>query len=270
MSQSISNLSAPQQFAATQQEVPTDLIPIPSNGLVYPVGSPVANAETIAIRSMTAKDEDILTSRALLKNGKALTTLVSSCIVNKEINAGALLAGDRNAVLIGLRITGYGAGYEISLACPECMEKSKMTVDLSTLPVKRIPEGVAPIAPNTNEFEFTLPSNGKRVTFKLMTGDDEQEMLTGIERSRKAGIAEELVTTRLKHQIISLGGETDKTKLSQLIRNLPARDSRALRQYIDKVSPGVEMTTTFVCPACDFMDKEVEVPLGTDFFWPKT
>lgn len=114
MAESISNMS-PQQFVAkqpaAQEQVPTDLVPLPSNGVTYPLGSIMANTESVAIRSMTARDEDILTSRALLKNGKAITTLLGNCIVNKNIDPGSLLAGDRNAILIGIRITEIGRAH---------------------------------------------------------------------------------------------------------------------------------------------------------------
>ena len=43
---------------------------------------------------MLARDEDILTSRALLKQGKAIGTLLKSCLVNKSIDADEMLVGD--------------------------------------------------------------------------------------------------------------------------------------------------------------------------------
>ena len=82
----------PQQ-QTQQDQVPTDRVPLPSNGIVYPPNSSVCNADAVEIRSMTAREEDILTSRALLKSGKAITTLLANCIVDKSIVPGSLLAG---------------------------------------------------------------------------------------------------------------------------------------------------------------------------------
>ena len=48
-------------------EIPTESIPLPSNGTVYPGESSLAGKETLDIKSMTAKEEDILTSRTLIK-----------------------------------------------------------------------------------------------------------------------------------------------------------------------------------------------------------
>lgn len=247
---------------------PTEVVPLPSKGKIYPPESPIHMAETVEIRSMTARDEDILTSRALLKQGKAIDTLLRSCMTNKSIDAGQMVSGDRNAVLIAVRITGYGPEYQVTVECPKCDEKTKHEFNLAQLPIK--PLGADPVAPGQNLFNFLLPVSQKEVTFKLMTGGDEREISTTLERARKAagvGGIESPVTTRLLFQVISIGGENDRSKLAQIIRNLPAKDSKELRNYIDKISPGVDMTQTFACPQCG-EESEVDVPMGTEFFWP--
>ena len=50
---------------------PTELVDLPSNG-AYPAGHPLCGKDTIEIKFMTAKDEDILTSQTLLKKGLLL------------------------------------------------------------------------------------------------------------------------------------------------------------------------------------------------------
>jgi rubredoxin len=267
MPESISNISAPQQFVGPQDPIPTDLIPLPSEGKVYPPGTPLAGLTSLTIRSMTAREEDILTSRALLRSGKIVSALLRSCITDKTIDVDNMLVGDRNAALIGIRITGYGAEYPIKITCPGCMTESQQEIDLGNLPLRRFPDDVT-VTPGVNEFSVMLPVSKKRATFKLLTGVEEIELMQLMERGRKAGGAEELVTTRLKTQVISLGDEKDPQKLSNMIRNLPARDSRELRKAIEHTTPGVDLKTKFTCPNCGHQG-EVEVPLGTDFFWPE-
>ena len=268
MSEKVS-LSTTVQSSETSSVVPTDTVPLPSRGVVYPKDFPLHQCESIDIRSMTAVEEDILTSRALMKNGRVVSALLKSCIVDKKIDVDKMLVGDRNAALIAIRITGYGPEYKVSVPCPECGEKSIQNIDLSRLPIKRLPENVSPIHLGSNEFEIALPFWKKKVIFKLFTGEAEKDLIQTLESSRKLGIQEELVTTRLKSQIVSIDGERDLGKLATIIRSFPARDSRFLRNYIDKMTPGVDLIFKFVCPLCDFEDGEVEVPLGTEFFWPK-
>ena len=53
-------------------EIPVESVPLPSRGICYSEENPLSMAETVDIRSMTAKDEDILTSRALIKKGTVI------------------------------------------------------------------------------------------------------------------------------------------------------------------------------------------------------
>ena len=169
-----------------QPVVPTDAVPLPSKGIVYPQQSPLHMAEIVEIRSMTAHDEDILTSRALLKQGKAISTLLRSCLVNKLIDPDDMLVGDRNAVLIAIRVTGYGADYEAEVVCPRCDENSKHVFDLSRLEIK--PLSAAPVEPGRNEFEFELPKTKRKIRFKLQTGgDDSSGDTTGWDPSDSGG-----------------------------------------------------------------------------------
>lgn len=245
---------------------PTAAVPLPSKGRVYPESSPLAGAEFLEIRAMTAKDEDILTSRALLKSGRVIDSLLRSCVVDRSIDVDGMLAGDRNAALIAVRITGYGQSYKVKVECPACEAKVDHEFDLARLPVK--PLGADPVKPGTNEFTFDLPVCRKQAVFKLSTGNDERELSTILERTKKAGGAESLVTTRLLHQLVSIGGEQDRGKLSNIVRNLPAQDSRKLRAYMSEIAPDVDMRQTFACTACS-EESEVVVPMGTEFFWPE-
>lgn len=246
-------------------EVPSDVIPLPSRGKVYPAGSPLCNLESLEIRAMTARDEDILTSRALLKQGKAIDALLRSCIVDKTIDVDSMLTGDRNAALVGIRMTGYGAEYKVKTACSKCDAVSPYEFDLSQIPLKMLEAD--PIEPLSNSFMFKLPMSKKTVVFRLSTGADERRVADDLEMMRKRGGTDSMVTTRLHSQIISIDGETDRTKLMSLVQTMPARDSRDLRKHIDNVSPGITMRQEVTCPECD-ESSEVDVPMGTEFFWP--
>ena len=256
----------PPQPGDVGYQPPAAIVPLPSLGKVYPAGSPLAGAETFLVRAMTARDEDILTSRSLLKAGKAIPALLRSCIVDRSVNVDEMLAGDRNAALIAIRVTGYGQQYKVSVDCPKCDAKVDHEFDLATLPIKRL--GAEPLQPGVNEFSFRLSICQKDAVFKLLTGNDERELTTSIERAAKMNTGGDgAITTRLLQHLVSIGGEKDRNKLAAIVRNMPARDSRALRTHIENISPGVEMRQTFSCTACG-EESEVEVPMGIEFFWP--
>lgn len=249
-------------------DIPVELVPLPSAGKVYSPDSSLASTDMVEIRAMTAREEDILTSRALLKKGTAVTELIRSCLVDKSIDVQDMLVGDRNALMVAIRITGYGAEYNAELNCEECNAKTSRTFNLGELPIRRLE--IEPVEPNTNLFEFTLPVSKKNVRFKFLTGRDEDDMGALAEKQKKHGLGNEsTVTTGLLYTIVSVDGITDRSKISNFIRMMPARDSLALRSYIRDNEPGIVMKQDAACSVCG-TGEEVDMPIGVTFLWPST
>lgn len=252
---------------AAGYQIPVDSVTLPSKGILYPVGHALCNEESVEIKCMTAREEDLLTSRALIKNGTVLSKLLSACMVSMSVEPLDMLAGDRNAVLIAIRVTGYGADYSVKITCPDCSEDHDHTFSLGNLRIKTLPE--LPMQPNVNAFEFTLPMSDMHVEFKLLTGRDEQELSKAQERQKKmlGTQVENNVTGRLLACILAVDGDRDRGKIASIVKNMRAGDARALRNFMDKIEPGVDMKQFAKCPHCG-EDSEVEVPLGLNFFWP--
>lgn len=249
--------------------VPVEQIPLPSGGLIYPAGSSLHGKTSLQIKAMTAQEEDILMSRALWKEGTVTSRLIESCLIDKTINPSDMLSGDRNALLVAIRITGYGANYRAGASCTACGKNDTYEFDLAGLEIKRLEHN--PIAPGTNEFEFILPVSKKRVTFKLTTIRDEEEEKIIKERMQKLfpGAKEEgAVTGMLEKQVVSIDGKTDRSSISAFIKMMPAADSRALRTHIISVEPGLNMQVGFSCNHCD-AESKVALPMGAAFFWPE-
>ena len=247
-------------------DIPVETMPLPSNGLVYPTDTTLYGRETVDIRAMTAREEDILTSKAYLKKGTVITELIKSCLVDKSIDPRDLLTGDRNALMVAIRITGYGAEYDAEIECPECSTKAPHRFDLGALPLKRLE--IAPTSPGQNLFEFLLPVSKKLVKFRFLTGRDEEEIVATSEKQKKLGLSSDsTVTTSLLYSIVSIDGVEDRAKISSFVRMMPARDSLALRNYIKDNEPGIIMKQETSCPACSHSE-EVTMPLGVSFLWP--
>ena len=147
-----------------------------------------------------------------------------------------------------------------------CSERSKQTFQLAELPIKRL--DVPPVAEGANVFEFTLPVTKHTVRYKFLTGKDEEDIMVMQERKKKSGMTgDNLITTRLQYCLVSVNGIDDKGKVHAFIRNMPARDSLALRKHIDREEPGIDMKSWMDCPSC-LETSEVRLPLGASFFWP--
>ena len=262
------NTQIPPQLAAMQAQldVPSETVPLPSLGLLYPVGHPLHACDTVDIRSMTTREEDILTSRALIKKGTVINELIKSCLIDKRIDPLDLVAGDRNALMVAIRITGYGIEYEAKSECSACEAEVDRAFDLAQLPIKSLE--IEPVGVGLNEFQFRLPRSGKLVTFRFLNGRDELEMSQTTEKTKKLGAqTDNLVTMNLIRTIVSVDGNTDRTAIANFIRTMPALDSSKLREYVKNSEPGVLMKQEFTCPMCGHTE-EVPMPMGVKFLWP--
>ena len=61
---------------------PTEVIDLPSKGLVYPESS-LLSSGTIELKYMSAREEDILTNQNYLEKGIVIDKLLQSLIVSK-------------------------------------------------------------------------------------------------------------------------------------------------------------------------------------------
>jgi hypothetical protein len=68
-----------------------------------------------------------------LKKGIAIERFLDNIIIDKEVKASSLLVGDRNAIIIAARISGYGADYSTSVTCPACSNTSTYNFDLNNV-----------------------------------------------------------------------------------------------------------------------------------------
>ena len=249
--------------------VPTEFVELPSEGKFYPEGHPLRGHDSIEIRQMTAKEEDLLTSRTLLKKGVALDRVIQNLIVDKSINAASLLVGDRNALIVAIRKSGYGAEYSTKVTCPSCATTQEYLFDLNELEVKSSSDlSEANISNNEDgTFQLTLPITGAEISFRLLTGYDEKNFAKAAENDRKRKLEEKNVTRQLKNIVVSVNGDNSPQAIQYLVNNVPSMDSRHLRLAYELAAPNVDMTHHFECAECDY-EQHLEVPLTADFFWP--
>ena len=273
MPESASGIPAPAAEAQPTQfnwSAPTEIVPLPSKGRFYPPTHPLHNAETVEIKYMTAKEEDILTSQSLLKEGLAVDRALQSLIIDTNVRVTDLLVGDKNALVIASRITGYGEEYETSVNCPQCSATTRHTFDLSELDSvdfeSSMQEHGITISEN-NTFTITLPFSKLTVECRLLTGKDENKMFKNAQRNSKKKESS-VFTDQLRSIIVSINGSSNALEVGSLVNELPARDARYLRTVFGSVSPNIDMSQHFECSECDYA-ADMEVPLTADFLWPR-
>ena len=105
----------------SEHKFPTEIIDLPSKGLLYPKDSSLADGK-IEIKYMTTKEEDILMSDNLIKKGVVVDKLLDNLIVTKGVKQEDLVLGDKNAVLVAARILAYGPDYTVEIPNPSDIE----------------------------------------------------------------------------------------------------------------------------------------------------
>ncbi len=243
--------------------VPTEFVDLPSRGLFYPPSHPLHNKQSIEIKHMTAKEEDILTSEALIKKGIVLDRLIQSLIMDKNIDASSLLVCDRNAIFIAARATAYGSDYEATVGCPVCGKRHDIVHDLGTFSFEdpALSEGVE--ITTRGSCRVVLPRSGKKVEFRLMTGYDEK---ANSNSDKNAQVGSQ-VTEQLKSLILTVDDNQDIALVNAFATNMPAFDSRFLRKAIRQATPNTDLKFQLHCDECE-NESVVEVPIGVKFFWP--
>jgi hypothetical protein len=243
---------------------PTEVIDLPSKGLIYPESSPLSSG-TIELKYMSAKEEDILTNQNFIQKGIVIDKLLQSMIVDKKIDYNELILGDKNAILVAARILGYGAEYEVEIT-DKYGKKIPTKINLSQLENKSIKEEL--FTKGKNSFDFILPQSKVNVTFKLLNHKDEMEIEKEIQGLKKAFPNESFdITTRLKHQIISINGDSSAEKVRYFVDNMLLTDSRALRKYIAEIMPDLDMTFSYEDSKGDIVEG-VSIPMNINFLWP--
>ena len=145
-----------------------DLIPLPSGGEPY-----VNKLAKIPVGYLTAYDENIIVSPNLYKDGTFLDYLLKAKILNPAIDAGDLLPGDRDAVILWLRATGYGNEFPVTVTDDETGREFSAIIDLSKIAYKEFNLK----ADENGWFDYTLPVTKDEIKFNFLTHNEQNEII---------------------------------------------------------------------------------------------
>jgi len=244
-------------------------VDLPTRGRFYPEGHPLHGQEQVEIRFMTAKDEDILSSKTLLKKGLAIERFLQNILIDKSVDINTLYIGDKNAILVASRITGYGAEYTTRTTCPACTTTADYKFDISGMNVYDGDDwDDYDIRVQGENFIVTVPTSKVEVEVRLLSSRDEQYLSKLTENKKKKGFPEAALTDQMKLLTVSVNGHSDQKSISTFVDAMPARDSMYLRKAYEKIIPNIDLKRPFSCSACGF-EQEVTLPFTADFFWPK-
>ena len=231
-----------------------DIIDLPSEGIFYN-----NKCSRVKVYHLTLADEEIMMSPNLLNSGEMLDKLLERKVTMVDENSpfihpSKMLIGDRLALFIFLRVT-MDNYYKI------IVDGMPYEFDLSTLKVKNIQA-----KPNEKgEFDFVLPKSKSRLTFRLMTGEDEKEIrLYQLKTNNILPINKAL---RLEKLITSVDGDVDKMNIAIFVKQMNIMDANKLLKYMDEVTPSIDLNIEIISPANGRTVKQM-LELTGEFFFP--
>lgn len=255
----------PKETPKSNFDFPTEIVKLPSKGLVYPPESPLSKGE-VEVKYMTAKEEDILSTQSYLTNGLIMDKICESVIVTPGVKYEDMLVGDRNAIVIAARMYGYGPEYKTSIVSPEG-KTIPLTVDLSTIGHTKFDESM--VIKGQNLFEFKLPASGRTIKFKLQTVGDQKKInadIAGLKKHNRMA-PEANLTTRLRFMIQEVDGRSDSSTINKFVQNMLALDTRALREHIQKIQPDIDLMQDVEDPDTGEIFRS-SIRIGLDIFYP--
>lgn len=198
-------------------EAAFDVIPLPSKGEGYK--DKIAKA---SVAYLTAYDENMIVSPNLYRDNLIIDYLIQEKLLSKEIDPMDLLEGDREAIILFLRASGYGNEYPISVTDEETGKEFETTVDLSTLKYKEFN-----LKGDSNGwFEYELPVSKKMIKFRFPTHRDTL-ILEKMQKAEEPRLAKEAISNYVSSLDAFLESDKEienekKIKIRKAIRTIEA------------------------------------------------
>jgi hypothetical protein len=230
----------------------------------------------IDIRGFKAKEAGLLADRVGMRSGASYTSILAACSLSVAdcgpyklapgggVHWGQAIVADRFYALLRIRAATYGEDYWFNVQCDNeaCREPIEWELRLCDLPFKALPESSRELLrQGKNRFESTIPSLGKKVWFKLQTGDGEASAAKVLK-----GSPTDMMTQALAARIIEVEGVPAHQRVD-FLGELEMADVMRLLERFDDADGGVETRIEIECRECGNL-MEVELPLGKDFFMP--
>ena len=192
-----------------------DVIPLPSKGEGY-----ADKIAKMSVAYLTAYDENMIVSPNLYRDNLILDYILQEKLLSKEIDPMDLLEGDRDAIILFLRASGYGNEYPITATDEATGKEFDAIVDLSKLKYKEFKLK----GDSKGWFSFTLPVSGAEVKFRFPTHRDiiTLDKLKATEENKimKETISKDVETLDTFIEADSDVSYDEKVKIRQAIRTI--------------------------------------------------
>lgn len=204
-------------------------VELPSKGRCYPIGSALRKGK-VKVSYLTAFDENVMVSKKHVDNETVCDTLLRNKV--KEVDVKELCSGDKEAIILWLRRTGYG---------DECQN-----IDLGNVKYKEFEL----ISDDNGCFAYTF-ADGRNIIFRYLPYKEEEDIIKnnineigGNQKDDKSSfemIYRTFAEPLLSRMVVSV---EDEDNISEWLKNMDFETLRILQKYITDNSPGLDLKTT--------------------------
>jgi len=236
---------------------PFDVLPLPSKGKLYR-----NRKNNVRVSFMTTADENILTSPNLLKSGDFLEILINRKLLEQDLRYRDLHVGDRNAIMIWLRATGYGEMYPVVLL-DENDTPFETEINLNELKMKELNVE----ADSEGLFDYVFPLSKDVIKFRLLNcGDvDDIEKIVEKEKENECPVDNSSIY-KLERMIVEVNGNRNREDIRNYINSIRIKDGKSFNQYLEEIESGIDLNIEVQTPGGGSV--KTFLPLNFNFFWP--
>ena len=163
------------------------------------------------------------------------------------------------SIIIELKILEYGTGSSKKL-----LQDAIWVVNKKGLILWKTETSIDPII--VNKIITAIVETIGPIEF---SANAEKQIDTELKGLKKVNLSAD-VTTRLKQAILAVNGSREKKDIREFVDNyLLAADARALRDYMRKITPDLDLTFTFM-GSDGYIQEGVDLPIDASFFYPST
>lgn len=233
--------------ATSRIERPFSVIHIPSKGKYYE-----GNKSSFLVRHLSYIEESILADKGLMEEEDGLKFVLDSLIVD-DFDIEDLLPGDVQAISMYLYSTAYGDKVDMDVTCPHCSFEEKKPVLISQFSMKDMHEW-----PDGNRLMHgTLPVSKAPFSIRIPTFFEEF-------RFKRDHESNETHLQRMAFLLHELKQESDKEAILSMLSSLSIMDSRFLKKFIEKNTPGVNTDIVHECGECH-QEYKMHISSGHNF-----
>lgn len=229
-------------------------IKAPGDNLVTLPGGFIADGEvikTVEVRELNGKDEEAIAKANSV--GRILNTILVRGTVKigvenaTEVMLNSMLAGDREAILLGIHKVTFGNPVELNGYCRGCDATKQVLVNLDTdIEMKTLEDPFA-------DRVFKVQGRKDEYTVVLPNGTIQKELQNNFDKT-----GAELSSMLLQSCVTEINGQMVYSKAQ--VQNMSLLDRRKVSEEIAKRNPGpVFKEVTTECPECGGL---VVVPLN--------